>query len=344
MNRRKTMALDIGIDLGTANIVITVSGKGIVLNEPSVVAYDKKKKAVVAVGNEAYKMIGRTPEYIVAVRPLKDGVISDNDMTEEMIREFIRIICGRSIVKPRVVLCVPSSVTDVERRAVVEAALSAGARKVFLIEEPIAALIGAGVDISKPNGTMVVDIGGGTADVAIVSFNGIVQSRSVKMAGSKFDAAIIRHITQKYKILIGEKTAEKAKIQLGNVYRPTGNKTMTVCGRQLIKGLPESITISDMDIFDALHENAMEIVEQVKLVMESTPPELVGDILTSGILLTGGGAMLGGLAELISDTVGAPCYVAKDPIECVARGVDAAFKMSDELLDGFEQVSLYNFK
>ena len=208
------MAVDIGIDLGTANIIITIAGKGIVLNEPSVVAYDRKKKAVVAVGNDAYKMIGRTPEYIVAVRPLKDGVISDNDMTQAMIKEFITKVNGGIMTRPRVVLCVPSSVTDVERRAVVEAAISAGARKVFLIEEPIAALIGAGIDISKPSGTMVVDIGGGTSDVAIVSFNGIVQSRSVKMAGNKFDAAIVRLITQKYKILIGEKTAEKAGCEI----------------------------------------------------------------------------------------------------------------------------------
>lgn len=338
------MALDIGIDLGTANIIITVSGRGIVLNEPSVVAYDKKKKLVVAVGTEAYKMIGRTPEYIVAVRPLKDGVISDNDMTQAMIKEFINIVNGGFMVKPRVVLCVPSSVTDVERRAVVEAALSAGARKVYLIEEPIAALIGAGVDISKPNGTMVVDIGGGTSDIAIVSFNGIVQSRSVKMAGNKFDAAIIRHITQKYKILIGEKTAEKAKMEIANVFNPTGEKKMVVRGRHLLRGLPESLEISDIDTYEALHENAMEIVEQVKAVLESTPPELVGDILSNGILLTGGGAMLGGLAELISDRVGAPCFMAKDPIECVARGVDMAFSMSNELLDGFEQVQLYGFK
>ena len=315
------MALDIGIDLGTANSIITIAGKGIVLNEPSVVAYDKKKKAVVA-----------------------DGVISDNDMTEAMIREFIHMVNGGAMMKPRIVLCVPSSVTDVERRAVVEAAMSAGARKVFLIEEPIAALIGAGVDISKPNGTMVVDIGGGTADVAIVSFNGIVQSRSIKMAGNKFDQAIIRHITQKYKILIGEKTAEKAKMEIANVFDPTGEKKMTIRGRNLLKGLPESIEISDQDIYDAIHENAMEIVEQVKLVLESTPPELVGDILSNGILLTGGGAMLGGLPELISDNVGAPCFVAENPIECVARGVDAAFKMSGELLDGFEQIQLYNFK
>lgn len=338
------MALDIGIDLGTANIIITVSGKGIVLNEPSVVAYDRKKKVVVAVGMEAYKMIGRTPEYIVAVRPLKDGVISDNDMTQAMIKEFINIVNGGFMVKPRVVLCVPSSVTDVERRAVVEAALSAGARKVYLIEEPIAALIGAGIDISRPNGTMVVDIGGGTSDIAIVSFNGIVQSRSVKMAGNKFDAAIIRHITQKYKILIGEKTAEKAKMEIANVYNPTGGKKMIVRGRHLLRGLPESLEISDIDIYEALHENAMEIVEQVKAVLESTPPELVGDILTNGIMLTGGGALLGGLSELITDRVGAPCYIADVPIECVARGVDRAFSMSNELLDGFEQVQLYGFK
>lgn len=339
------MALDIGIDLGTANIIITINGKGIVLNEPSVVAYDRKKRGVVAVGSEAYKMIGRTPEYIVAVRPLKDGVISDNDMTQEMIREFIRMVSNSSfLVKPRVVLCVPSSVTDVERRAVVEAALSAGARKVYLIEEPIAALIGAGIDISRPNGTMVVDIGGGTADVAIVSFNGIVASRSIKMAGSKFDAAIIRHITQKYKILIGEKTAEKAKMEIANVFNPTGEKKMIVRGRHLLKGLPESVEISDIDIDEAIHENAVEIVEQVKLVLESAPPELVGDILSNGITLTGGGALLGGLAELISHTVGAPCYIADNPIECVARGVDLAFKMSGDLLDGFEQVQLYGYR
>ncbi len=339
------MALDIGIDLGTANIIISINGKGIVLNEPSVVAYDRKKREVVAVGSEAYKMIGRTPEYIVAVRPLKDGVISDNDMTQEMIRAFIRKVSNSSfLVKPRVVLCVPSSVTDVERRAVVEAALSAGARKVYLIEEPIAALIGAGIDISRPNGTMVVDIGGGTADVAIVSFNGIVASRSIKMAGSKFDAAIIRHVTQKYKILIGEKTAEKAKMEIANVYDPKGEKKMTIRGRNLLKGLPESIEISDLDIDEAIHENAMEIVEQVKLVLETAPPELVGDILSNGITLTGGGALLGGLAQLISANVGAPCFIADNPIECVARGVDLAFKMSNELLDGFEQVQLYGYR
>ena len=334
---------DIGIDLGTANVIITVGNKGIVVNEPSVVAYDKKKHAVLAVGTEAYKMIGRTPEYIVAVKPLKDGVISDNEMTEAMIVEIIRKVMGR-IMKPRIILCVPSSVTDVENRAVVEAALSAGARKVYIIEEPIAALLGAGVDISKPNGTMVVDIGGGTADIAVASFNGIVKSCSLKMAGNKFDAAVIKGVQQKYKILIGEKTAEQAKKEIANVYDPDGSKKIVVKGRHLIKGLPESVEISDLDMKEFLIDHVMEIVDKVKEVIEATPPELVGDILTNGIILTGGGAMLKGLAELISETVGAPCKMADNPIECVARGVQKAFDYTDELLDGFEKISIYRYK
>lgn len=335
-------ATDIGIDLGTANVIITLGNKGIVVNEPSVVAYDKKKHEVLAVGNEAYKMIGRTPEYIVAVKPLRDGVISDNEMTEAMIIAFIRKVMGK-IFKPRIILCVPSSVTDVENRAVVEAALSAGARKVYLIEEPIAALIGAGVDISKPNGNMVVDIGGGTADIAVVSFNGIVKSSSIKMAGNKFDAAIVRGVTQKYKILIGEKTAENAKKEIANVFKPVGNKMM-VKGRHLIKGLPESVEITDYDMYEFLHDNIMEIVDKVKEVFEQTPPELVGDILTSGIVLTGGGALLPGFAQQISESVGVPCRVADDPITCVARGVQKAFGYTDQLLDGFENISLYRYK
>lgn len=337
-------SVDIGIDLGTANTVITIGGKGIVINEPSVVAYDKKKRQVMAVGSEAYKMIGRTPAYIVAIKPLQDGVISDNDMTEAMIVEFIRKVSGSMLIKPRIILCIPSSVTDVENRAVVEAALSAGARKVYLIEEPIAALIGAGVDISKPNGTMVVDIGGGTADIAVVSFNGIVKSTSIKMAGNKFDASIIKHIQQKYKILIGEKSAENAKIQIGNVYNPNPDNKIVVKGRHLIKGLPESVEISEQDMYEALRDEVMEIVGKIKEVLEVTPPELVGDILRNGITLTGGGAMLNGFAEVISDNIGAPCYVAEKPIECVARGVQLAFKYVDKLLDGFEKISLYRYK
>lgn len=333
---------DIGIDLGTANIIITLGNKGVVVNEPSVVAYDKKKQCVLAVGNEAYNMLGRTPEYIVAVKPLKDGVVSDNEMTEAMLIAFIKKVIGR-IVKPRIILCVPSSVTDVEKRAVVEAALSAGARKVYLIEEPIAALIGAGIDISKPNGTMVVDIGGGTVDIAVVSFNGIVKSASLKLAGNRFDSAIVKGVTQKYKILIGDKTAENAKKEIANVFNPTGKK-ITVKGRHLIKGLPESVEISDKDIYEFLIDEVMEIVDKIRSVFEQTPPELVGDILTSGIILTGGGALLKGLPELVSKKVGAPCYVADDAIECVAKGVQKAFKHADELLDGFEKISLYRYK
>lgn len=337
-------SIDIGIDLGTANTIITLGGKGIVVDEPSVVAYDKKKKQVLAVGADAYKMLGRTPEYIVAVKPLADGVISDNVMTEAMICEFIRKVSGSMLLKPRVVICVPSSVTDVECRAVVEAALSAGARKVYLIQEPIAALLGAGVDISKPNGTMVVDIGGGTADVAVVSFNGIVQSKSVKVAGNKFDDAIVKYISHKYKILIGEKTAENIKKELANVFNPTGDKTMTIKGRHLIKGLPVIETINDLDVANAVEELVVEIVDSVKAVLEVTPPELVGDIHQNGIVLTGGGALLGGLADVISRETRVPCYVAENALKCVAKGVSKAFELSEDLLDGFEKISLYRYK
>lgn len=337
-------SVDIGIDLGTANTIITVGGKGIAVNEPSIVAYDKKKKQVLAVGAEAYKMLGRTPEYIVAVKPLRDGVISDNEMTEAMIVEFIHKVSGTMLLKPRVLICVPSSITDVERRAVVEAALTAGARKVFIIEEPIAALLGAGADISKPNGMMVVDIGGGTADVAVVSFNGIVVSESIKVAGNKLDAAISRFVSQKYKVLIGEKTAEQAKIELANVFDPDPQRKMTVKGRHLLKGLPVAIEISEADVAEAVRELTEEIVDSVKKVFEKTPPELVGDIHENGIILTGGGALLGGLAPLISREIKIPCRVADHALECVARGIEAAFGLSEELLDGFEQISLYRYK
>jgi rod shape-determining protein MreB len=340
-------SVDIGIDLGTANVIITIGGKGIVINEPSVVAYDKKKKQVVAVGEEAYRMIGRTPEYIVAVKPLKDGVISDNGMTEVMVKEYIKKASNSMLVKPRVILCVPSSVTDVENRAVVEAALSAGARKVYLIQEPIAALLGSGANISRPDGMMVVDIGGGTADVAVVSFNGIVDSASIKMAGNKFDNAIIEQIKKKYNLLIGEKTAETAKKTLSNVFDAKGKESMAVKGINLLKGLPEMITVTDLDIYEALYDNVMEIIGKIKEVLERTPPELAGDILNNGITLTGGGALLGGIDKLIHKEIGAPCHVAENALECVARGIQIAFDYAegeDGLLDGFERVSLYKYK
>lgn len=334
-------SVDIGIDLGTANTIITIAGKGIVINEPSVVAYDKKKRQVLAVGNEAFRMIGRTPEYIVAEKPLKEGVISDDNMTDAMVKSFIAKVSKTMMLKPRIVLCVPSSVTDVEKRAVVEAALSAGARKVFLIKEPIAALLGAGIDISKPDGRMIVDIGGGTTDIAVTSFNGIVRDKSLKIAGTKFDDAIVRMVMSRYKILIGERTAEQAKKEIGNVYMPNRDNTMTIKGRSLIKGLPESVEISEQDVYDALFPLVQEIAGGIKTLLEQTPPELVGDILTNGVVLTGGGALLRGFDKYIQSVIGAPCYVADNAAECVAKGVELSFSLSEELLDGFEQISLY---
>ncbi len=288
-------SVDIGIDLGTANIIIATAKKGLVLNEPSVVAYNKKTESVVAVGKEAFEMLGRTPEYIVAIRPLRDGVISDHDMTQAMIKEFILKVTGKQLIKPRIVICIPSFITDVESRAVVEAALNAGARKVYLIQEPVAAMLGAGIDIIQPDGHMVVDIGGGTCDVAVISLGGIVRSSSTKVAGNKIDQAIIKYVQNKYKILLGEKTAEQVKIDLANVFNPKGEKKQIVKGRNLLKGLPEKLEISDLDIYEAISDCADDIIDTIKNVLEQTPPELVGDIYTNGILLTGGGALLGGL-------------------------------------------------
>lgn len=337
-------SVDIGIDLGTANTIITIGGKGIVVNEPSVVAYDKKKQKVLAVGSEAYKMIGRTPEYIIAVKPLRDGVISDHSTTEAMVSAFIKKVSSSMMLKPRIILCVPSLITDVENRAVIEAALSAGARKVFIIKEPIAALLGAGVDISRAKGAMVVDIGGGTTDIAITSFNGIVKDTSIKIAGTKFDEAIIKYISAKYKLIIGEKTAEQTKIQLANVFEPHETVKMSVKGRNLLKGLPESVEISETDLYEALIDLVEEIASGIRSVLERTPPELVGDILANGIVLTGGGALLKGLDKYVQKKIGAPCYVADNPLECVAKGVEASFSLSEELLDGFEKISLYRYK
>lgn len=333
--------MDIGIDLGTANVMITMGSKGIVLNEPSIIAFNKKLNEVIAVGNEAYKMIGKTPDFITVVRPLCDGVISDHKMTEYMITAFIEKVTGKQLLMPNIVMCIPSSITDVESRAVVEAAKIAGAKKVYLIEEPIAALLGAGVDISSADGNMVVDIGGGTTDIAIISLNGIVTKSSVKVAGNKFDKAIVKYIGNRYRILIGEKTAEMAKITIANVFDPDGSRSMIIKGRHLVRGLPEQLEITDYDIYEAIIDQINEIIFAVKSVFESTPPELVGDIYKNGIYLTGGGAMMYGLDKLISKEIGVPCHIANDPVSCVAKGAQAAFKYLDKLLDGFESVSLY---
>lgn len=337
-------SVDIGMDLGTANIIITTAKKGIVLNEPSVVAFNKKTETVVAVGNEAFEMLGRTPEYIVAIRPLREGVISDHEMTQAMIKEFIYKVTGKQLFKPRIVICIPSFITDVESRAVVEAALNAGARKVFLIQEPVAAIIGAGIDITTPDGHMVVDIGGGTSDVAVISLGGIVRSNSIKIAGNVIDEAIIKYISNKYRILLGEKTAEKVKIDLANVFNPTGEVKKVIKGRNLLKGLPEKIEVSDIDIRDAIIDRVEDIIDAIRSVIEVTPPELVGDIYSNGILVTGGGALLGGLTDLISERLNVKCYAAEDPLECVAKGTRMAFGISDKLLEGFEQISLYKYK
>lgn len=333
--------MDIGIDLGTANVIITMGNNGIVLNEASIVAFNTKNEQVIAVGTEAYKMLGKAPEHILVVQPLSDGVISDHKMTEHMVTAFIEKITGQRLFMPNIVMCIPSSITDVESRAVVEAAKSAGARKVYLLEEPVAALLGAGVDISTPNGNMIVDIGGGTTDVAIISMNGIVSKASIKVAGNKLDREIVKYISNRYRVLIGEKMAEMAKISAANVYNPDGSRSIVVKGRHLIRGLPECIEISDYDIYEATIECINEIIAAVKSVFDNTPPELVGDICKNGIYLTGGGALLYGIDKLISSEINVPCIIADDPLSCVARGAQLSFKYIDKLLDGFQNVSLY---
>ncbi len=332
--------MDIGIDLGTANVMISMGNKGVVLNEPSVVAFNKRLNEVIAVGDEAYRMVGRTPEHITVVRPLSDGVISDHKMTKMMIMAFIEKVTGKQLFMPNIVMCVPSSITDVESRAVVEAAKSAGARQVYLIDEPVAAIMGAGVDISRADGNMVVDIGGGTTDIAVVSLNGVVTKSSVKMAGNKLDKAIVRYVSNRYRILIGEKMAENAKIAAANIYSPDGSRRFVVKGRHLVRGLPEQIELSDYDIYEAIIDNVNEMINAVKIVFEKTPPELVGDIYQNGIYLTGGGALLYGLDKLMSSQIGVPCHIADDPLSCVAKGTRYAFRNLDRLLDGFEQVSM----
>lgn len=333
--------MDIGIDLGTTNVLISVASRGIVLNEPSAVAFDRRTEEIIAVGIEADRMTGKTPDNITVIRPLHDGVIADFNMNECMISEFIHRVTGRQMIMPRIVMCIPSSITDVESRAVVDAARAAGARKIYLIEEPLAALIGQKVDISKPNGNMVIDIGGGTTDVAVVSMNGIVSKLSMKMAGNRMDTAIIKYIANKYHIVIGEKTAERAKITLANVFDPTGKVTSEIRGRHMLSGLPVSQTISDLDIYAAIEDMVEELVTAVKTVLEDTPPELVGDIHRNGVLMSGGGALLGGLDKLLTKRTGIVCAPAFDPMTSVAKGAAYAFRYVDVLLDGFVDVTLY---
>ena len=322
---------DIGIDLGTATVIAYVKGKGIVLREPSVVAVNNVTGQVLAVGHEARRMLGRTPGNIVATRPLRDGVISDYTVTEKMLKYFISKICGRFFFAPRIMICIPSQVTEVEKKAVIDAASNAGARKVYLIEEPIAAAIGAGIDISKPCGNMIVDIGGGTTDIAVISLGGSVVSSSIKVAGDKFDEYIVKYIKKRHNVMIGERTAEELKQQIGCVFPKIQDMEMDVRGRDLITVLPKTITIYSSEMMEALEEPAMLIVDAVHSVLEKTPPELAADISDKGIYMTGGGCLIDGLDRLLQDKTGINVMIAEDAISCVAKGTGKALDNLDSM-------------
>src|SRR3954452_12365311 len=331
----KFFSRDLAIDLGTANTLIYIRGMGIVSNEPSVVAVQQEHrggKKVLAVGKEAKEMLGRTPGNIVAIRPMKDGVIADFEITAAMLRYFIRAAHNRStLVKPRIIIGIPSGITEVERRAVREAAESAGAREVYLIEQPMAAAIGAGLPITEPSGNMIVDIGGGTSDVAVISLAGIVYAKSVRVGGDKMDEAIIQHIKRKYNLLIGERTAELIKMGIGNAYPTDEVLTMDIKGRDLVAGVPRTLTVSSDEIRDALAEPVNAIVEAVKVTLERTPPELAGDIADRGIVLAGGGALLKGLDTLLREETGLPVFLAEDPLSSVVMGAGKALESLDIL-------------
>ena len=334
----KLFSYDIGIDLGTANTLVNVKDQGIVLREPSVVAVKGDK--VLAVGDEAKRMLGRTPGSVTAIRPLKDGVIADFDITAAMLQSFIRQACGsRLFVRPRVVICVPSGVTEVERRAVRQAAAKAGARQVTVIEEPMAAAIGAGLPTAEPVGSMIVDIGGGTAEVAVISLSGIVASRSVRCAGDALDQSITSFIKRKYNLLVGERTAEQIKLEIGSACPPDptdtehGETTMEIKGRNLVDGLPKNIVVHSEDVREALLECLVKITSAIKETLERTPPELSADIIDRGITLTGGGALLRGLDQLIQSETGIDVHIAEDPLDCVAKGAGAVLDHVDVLHD-----------
>ena len=322
---------DIGIDLGTATVIAYVKGKGIVLREPSVVAVNNITGEVLAVGHEARRMLGRTPGNIVATRPLREGVISDYTVTEKMLKYFISKIGGRFLFAPRIMICIPSQVTEVEKKAVIDAASNAGARKVYLIEEPIAAAIGAGIDISKPCGNMIVDIGGGTTDIAVISLGGSVVSSSIKVAGDKFDEYIVKYIKKRHNVMIGERTAEELKQQIGCVFPKIQDMEMEVRGRDLITGLPKTITIYSSEMMEALEEPAMLIIDAVHSVLERTPPELAADISDKGIYMTGGGCLIDGLDRLLQEKTGINVMIAEDAISCVAKGTGKALDNLDSM-------------
>lgn len=315
------MAKDIGIDLGTANVLVHVKGKGIVLNEPSVVAIDIKTNRVLAVGVEAYRMVGRTPSNIQVIQPLKGGVIADFDITEAMLTHFINRLNVKGIfTKPDILICCPTNITAIEQKAIIEAAEKSGGRNIFLEEEPKVAAVGAGLDIFQPNGNMVIDIGGGTSDIAVLSLGGVVTSSSLKMAGDKLDSDIMNYIKKEHKLLIGDRTAEDIKIQVGTALMPEEVESMDIRGRDMVTGLPRTISITSKEIYEAMHETLMMIVEQAKDVLEKTPPELGADIINTGIVLTGGGALIKNIEELFSGELEVPVYADTDALDSVANG------------------------
>ena len=327
-----SFSTDIGIDLGTASILVYVRERGIVINEPSVVAIERDTGKVMAVGEAARQMLGRTPGHIVAVRPLRDGVIADYDVTETMLRYFINKVCGtHRIFRPRIVICVPSGVTSVEKRAVMEATMQAGAKKIHLIEEPMAAAIGAGLNVAEPNGNMIVDIGGGTTDIAVISLGGIVVAESLRIGGDEFDEAIVRHIKKMYNLMIGERTAEEIKIQIGSACPESGNPAMEIRGRDLVTGLPRTLKLTAMEVFQALSETIMQLVDGVRSVLERTPPELAADIMDRGIVMTGGGSLLKGLPKFLSQETGIPVNLAEEPVSAVALGAGFFLEHIDKI-------------
>ena len=335
---------DIGIDLGTASVLVYIKGKGVVLREPSVVAMDKNTGKLLKVGTEAQAMLGRTPGNIVAMRPLREGVISDYDMTERMLKEFMKKVTSFSLFKPRLLICVPSGITEVEERAVVDAGIQAGARRAYLIEEPVAAAIGAGIDITKPDGHMVVDIGGGTADIAVISLGGVVESASIKVAGDKFDEAVeigrvVKYIRRKHNVLIGDRTAEELKIQIGCVFPRPEEVSMEIKGRCLMNGLPRVFNVTSSEMIEAFEEPCSRILEAIHGVLERTPPELVADISTNGIVMTGGGSLLWGFDKLVESHTGIETHVADDAISCVAFGTGKSLDSLDQMQDGTMNLS-----
>lgn len=332
MNLFGSFSRDMGIDLGTANTLVYVRGRGIVLNEPSVVAIQRDTGEVLAVGEEAKQMLGRTPGNIVAIRPLKDGVIADFDVTQSMLKYFIQKCLGkRSFVRPRIIVGVPSGVTEVEKRAVIDATVQAGAREAYLIEEPMAAAIGAGLPVYEPTGNMVVDIGGGTTEVAVISLGGIVNSKSIRIGGDELDEAIIQYVKRSYNMMIGERTAEDVKMTMGSAIMPPENQTFEIRGRDMVTGLPKTLTLNAKEVQHALSEPVLGIIEAVKATLEKTPPELSADVMDRGIVMTGGGSLLRGLDVLLAQETGMPVHVAEDALQCVAIGTGKALD-SIELL------------